>query len=753
MRWRTYLPVVVIALTALAPTWKFLFGGLVPAPIAQIHQMPPWNEAQPEAAWEVLQLDAALQFLPWRDYMLDALQNGHVPLWNPYSLGGTPFLANSQSAPLYPLHLIWPFDAESLLSFSAWLHLFIAGLGIYLLCRRLGATELGGVFAAVAFQLSAFMIGWLELPSVGMTAAWIPWSLLGVLRVHENASGRNIAKLAVCVGLMLLAGHLQIAAFGLMACLLYLLWLAVFGLQDGGTRGAKIRGLAAGLAGVVLGGMLASPQVVPSYENGQNGHRLTAASAEGWAAYKSSSLGLQHSLLYLLPMAYGLPGSYADKENEIFSFWLKYQEPGREYPEVALWAGPVTPLLALLGLWSRRARRGVLFFGVMALFGFAVAFGTELARFLYFQAPGWAATGSPGRAAILLTLALCVLCGLAIDGGPKLLSKKERMLRADEHRSTSGVIMASVCLTILFMLAGSLALSYIKEFTDSSREFPWQTAIDNSLRASRSYYLILGLGMAMSLFLFFSGRKLRFLAIGIVALMYVPVVFAGNEGAPRDDFSRSFPGLEQLKNKTLAVVNRDWSFYGKEKYTVAPPNSLLPYRIFEIAGYDSIIPKATKDSLDDINGRDSAPAANGNMLFVKPWFDARKLRARGADYVMSGVKLPFERIYAGEDWSLYRLPGSPLPQMTRSARFNERELAWMPQDRPKTKAWLHSSDADGWSLREITFSLKKGTATAVYYPDSYRLGTLLGLVGIFLSVALYCMRASKEVADEPANPA
>ena len=51
--------------------------------------------------------DAFTYFTPYRDYANFALRAGHLPLWNPYLFLGVPFLANPQSAVLYPLH--WPF--------------------------------------------------------------------------------------------------------------------------------------------------------------------------------------------------------------------------------------------------------------------------------------------------------------------------------------------------------------------------------------------------------------------------------------------------------------------------------------------------------------------------------------------------------------------------------------------------------------------------------------------------------------------
>ncbi|MER3462979.1 MAG: hypothetical protein C4342_08445, partial [Armatimonadota bacterium] len=109
------LPVAVCACVALLPTFPFVLQGKTPAPVDHAHRFPPWNQPQPNYRWDILQMDAVLEFLPWRDYMLETERSGEVPLWNPYTFLGVPFLANSQSAPLYPLHLLWaatPFSAE-----------------------------------------------------------------------------------------------------------------------------------------------------------------------------------------------------------------------------------------------------------------------------------------------------------------------------------------------------------------------------------------------------------------------------------------------------------------------------------------------------------------------------------------------------------------------------------------------------------------------------------------------------------------
>jgi hypothetical protein len=147
-------------------------------PFDQIRAMAPWNGPAPEQPWDVLQADGVLQFYPWRDLVLQAWGSGTMPFWNPYELAGYPLLANSQSAALYPPHILFGIlhvPTPVAITLLAWFHLAWAGLGAYFLARKIGASQTGGLVAGLSFSLSPFMVAWTGLPSVPSTVSWIPW--------------------------------------------------------------------------------------------------------------------------------------------------------------------------------------------------------------------------------------------------------------------------------------------------------------------------------------------------------------------------------------------------------------------------------------------------------------------------------------------------------------------------------------------------------------------------------------------------
>src|SRR5438309_253742 len=190
MNWlRRRWPILFLAFAPVLPLWRAICLGEAIGPWDQIRAMAPWRGPTPQQPWDVLQADGVLQFAPWRSLVFEAWSKGQLPLWNPYELMGTPLLANSQSAGFYPPHMVMGLFHVPLypaMTFLAWLHLFWAGLGVYLLVRRLGGVKTGAAIAGVSFSLSAFMVTWIALPSVITTVSWIPWVLACIFGVFQT---------------------------------------------------------------------------------------------------------------------------------------------------------------------------------------------------------------------------------------------------------------------------------------------------------------------------------------------------------------------------------------------------------------------------------------------------------------------------------------------------------------------------------------------------------------------------------------
>ncbi|MFL6248499.1 MAG: hypothetical protein ACJ74H_20920, partial [Thermoanaerobaculia bacterium] len=88
-------------------------------------------------------------FQPLRAFTADELRAGHLPLWNPYSASGEPWLANPQTGVFYPpawLFLVLPFATAYMLYLL--LHSILLGCGAYLLFVRRASPGAAMVGAA-----------------------------------------------------------------------------------------------------------------------------------------------------------------------------------------------------------------------------------------------------------------------------------------------------------------------------------------------------------------------------------------------------------------------------------------------------------------------------------------------------------------------------------------------------------------------------------------------------------------------------
>jgi hypothetical protein len=131
---------------------------------------------------------------------------GELPLWNPLSHCGVPFLAQWNTLTLYPLSLIYlllPLTWS--LSFFCLAHLFWGGLGMYFLAQRWTHHRLAAGLAGVIFSFNGLTLNFLMWPSHIATFSWLPWVVwLGQRAWREG--GTALVWATVAGAMQMLAG-------------------------------------------------------------------------------------------------------------------------------------------------------------------------------------------------------------------------------------------------------------------------------------------------------------------------------------------------------------------------------------------------------------------------------------------------------------------------------------------------------------------------------------------------------------------
>lgn len=663
------LVLIALLLLPLLVFHRPLLGGEAFVPADLLSYLSPWKAARPPApdaaAWNVLRFDGIAQFYPWRVEAARQMRAGHIPLQNTHQFaanGGTPLLANSQSAPLYPPHALFylapPPRLWYVFGLVAALHLGIAACGQYLLLRANGLRRGACLLGASAWVLSAPVICWLSLPSFLEVSCWLPWLLLLIRVAHTRAETRvgRLALLGVggVGGMLILAGHLQIALYVLLTALLYAAYHGVAALR------ARLTTPLCWTGGVALASCLtlclAAPQLLPSVELSRISHRVvTEKTAQLYDANNASALPPRAFVTLLAPDFYGHPNYGLHWDNSDLRDAAGHG--GNNYAEWALYVGVLPLLLAAFACATPwRGDKG--FFALLALLALLIATGTPLNRLLFYLVPGYAALANPGRVLVVFAFAASALAAFGaealLDGSIPATTKRRGALIA----LTTPILMAA--------WGASLGAAWARA---AVTQIPF-----GALMAQASPGLIIaGVLLALCAVLLFlaprsagSVAHVRAVLTGCILLTVADLGLWGygyNPSSKPEAVYPVTPGIAWLHAHALdariAVINRDWTLGQKPpRFATLPPNALTVYGLHDIGGYDSLFPKAAKEQVTGAGGgEDASPPANGNMVFVKRVQTA--LNA-GAEYVVFAGDAPsgdtgLTEVYRGDDLVIGRV--------------------------------------------------------------------------------------------------
>ena len=227
---------------------------------------PPWESVRTGAPVQLRHAelgDIVTQNYPWRAFGARAIRQGTIPLWNPYLLSGTPFLANAQSALFYPLNALYyvlPLPVAWSVKFL--LTISLAGFLMALLVRSLGASMAAAVIGGLVFSCSGFITAWQGWPHAD-TAIWLPLLFLACERLSRWPSWSSVGLLGVAFALPLLAGHPQTAFHMTFAATAFVAYRI---LRPPHTNPHRSRVIGMFLLAGVLGFGLSAVQVIPTLE-------------------------------------------------------------------------------------------------------------------------------------------------------------------------------------------------------------------------------------------------------------------------------------------------------------------------------------------------------------------------------------------------------------------------------------------------------------------------------------------------------
>lgn len=297
--------------------------------------------------------DTYCDFLPWRQFVRQALAAGEVPLWNPYSHCGQPFLAHPQRAFFYPLQIVY-FIGPIVWGLKLWLtiHVWILAAGWYALARHWKLSRGPALLAGISFALGTYSIAQLEFQSVTATMVWLPWMWLAASRIAQRANqasgltfGRQLLALvpsagllALAIALSFLAGYANLFAYEVAIIGAYVVAVLLWQANWRALGSATCACVAAGLVALLI----SAPQLLLTLELLPRSVRAGAFDP----GLDIGSLAPRQLIAMVVPFLFGRPGLKVDYWTPgVFEFWLGTAYLGL----VPLALAGLTPLL-----WGQR---------------------------------------------------------------------------------------------------------------------------------------------------------------------------------------------------------------------------------------------------------------------------------------------------------------------------------------------------------------------------------------------------------------
>ncbi len=372
-----------------------------------------------------------------REFMARYISGNHsLAWWMPAILSGQPtgaaFFADMFYPTLFlrlflPVHVVW--------TWTFTLHLFLAGLGVYLLLKELKVALVPAGLAGVAYMFAGSLV---TLTYAGHDGRLIGSALapLALFFLHRGMARRQLVQfllMGLVMGLQLLSGHIQKVYYTGLIVVSYFLFQLVSSLRREKSATLAVRLAVYFVLGLGFMAALSAVQYLPIYANMPYASR---GAERGYAYATSWSMPIIETFDLLTPKFSG----------GLDSYWGA--NPFKLHSE---YLGILPLLFALVAVLRRWQNSHVRFFTFSFIASLVMAWGgnTPLYYIPYYLFPGVSKFRGPAMVFFLAAISITVLAGFGVD---YLL----RELKSDQARKAGRtVLVAAVSIAGLFIVFGA----------------------------------------------------------------------------------------------------------------------------------------------------------------------------------------------------------------------------------------------------------------------------------------------------------
>ncbi|HET6796236.1 MAG TPA: hypothetical protein VFH40_03670 [Gemmatimonadales bacterium] len=574
---------------------------------------------------------------------------GRMPLWNPYLFGGVPTIEAGSGDFLYPtsiLHFLLPMPAA--LAWKLILHVYLAGVFMYLAARAFGVTRWVALFAGSTYLLSANLVSlvWGGQDGKMYVTALFPGALWLLVTALERRSWLRFLWLGAVAGLMVVA-HPQLAYYGYIALLAYALGTLVARRRQG--KGLLATWLGGGILAALTAVGIAAITLFPMYRYLRE-YSPRAGPGRGFEYSASWSLHAEEALSLFIP-------DFSGTDAQSDTYWGK--NPFKHNSEYGGALVMVLGLAAILGLREDRRRWGLSAMAGIALL-YALGAGTPVFRLLYSVVPGLKNFRAPSLASFVAIAALTLLTALLLD---RVFARGD----AGARRALSvALLVGSAAALLIAVLALGSGTSFYAGWTSvfgAAEGMDRAQAFAANLPRITIGALIVATICALSWVaarLWAQGklqpRVVLMILTGLTALDLLRVDHRYIQVVRYEDFFPDDPGIQALRTR-LAPGERVLTVGG-----VYPEGYLATYGVPEVFGYHGNQLR-WYNALTRYDSRQSARTAKELEQYWLTFLNSGAFRALAARYVLlpGQVDLPGLKLLGADQRVAVYLDEKALP--------------------------------------------------------------------------------------------
>lgn len=358
--------------------------------------------------------------VPSKVLLLKMLQQGQLPLWNPYIFSGAPFLADINLGLLSPFNIFYAFLSPlRALTISIVLEVLFAGICMYWYARLKKLSLFASSLSAMVFMFSGTVMTHTMNTAILNTIVWTPLLFITLELLFQKKQIKYALFASIILALSFYGGHVQYFYYIALFSLGYILFQA-FSLKE------KIKHIVFIYIPFIF---LSAVQLVPFLE-------YTAFSTRPIKdLLYAGSVSVVSFIHLILPNFFGV---------------MKSGTSWGATADINGYVG-IIPLILSLFILTKHRKDTVLFFFLAGSISFLIALGKNSPFYLaaFYILPFFSRFRSPTSILFLYTFSISILSGYGFEHLFKELKKKDKL----KDRLIGVSVITSFILFIFLYLA------------------------------------------------------------------------------------------------------------------------------------------------------------------------------------------------------------------------------------------------------------------------------------------------------------